>query len=166
MIRYFLMGLVLLLLLAALVGMAVSWFRRKHRQGDLDLFLPVPGDVGAVLASEGGLYLATTPVGDRLNRVAVGGLGFRARLTAVVAEAGILLPFPGARDVFIPASAVRSIDTASWTIDRGIEPGGLTVVSWLLGDTVVDSYFRLDDPQQFTSAVRTYLPAIRESESQ
>jgi hypothetical protein len=70
-----------------------------------------------------------------------------------VADAGLLLPFPGSRDVFVPTSALVSIDTASWTIDRGIEPGGLTVVNWTLGDTPVDSYFRFDDPAAFVAAV-------------
>jgi hypothetical protein len=157
------MGIVVAVLVAALIGMVASWVRRKRRQGDLDLFAPVPSDIGPVLATENGLYLATTPAGDRLNRVAVGGLGFRARLTTVVAETGILLPFPGGRDVFIPASAVRSVGTASWTIDRGIEPAGLTVVGWTLGDTVVDSYFRLDESAAFTSAVRSLLPTATES---
>jgi hypothetical protein len=161
------MGIVLLILVAALVGMVISWFRRKGRQGDLNLFAPVPADIGTVLTTESGLYLATTPEGDRLNRVAVGGLGFRARLTTIVAASGVLLPFPGARDVFIPTSALRGINTASWTIDRGIEPGGLTVVTWTLGDTVVDSYFRLDEPADFVSAVRSLLPAsATERESQ
>ena len=111
-----------------------------------------------------GLYLATTPAGDRLNRVAVGGLGFRARLSAIVAETGIVLPFPGARDVFVPASAISAVDSASWTIDRGIEPGGLTVVTWTLGDTLVDSYFRFEEPDQFVSAATRLIPTTTGSD--
>ena len=165
MTRDLLMGIVLLILVAAIVGMVISWFRRRRRQAGLNSFAPVPPDLGTIRASESGLYLATTPAGDRLNRVAVGGLGFRARLTTIVADAGILLPFPGAKDVFIPTSALSSIETASWTIDRGIEPGGLTVVVWTLGDTVVDSYFRFDEPQPFIDAVQGLLPELKESDS-
>ena len=163
--RDILMGIVLLLLVAALAGMVISWFRRRKRQAGLNLFAPIPADLGEIRASVSGLYLATTPAGDRLNRIAVGGLGFRARLTPIVAETGILLPFPGARDVFIPTAALGSIDKASWTIDRGIEPGGLTVVVWTLGDTVVDSYFRFDEPQPFIDAVQGLLPELKESDS-
>lgn len=158
--------IVIVVLLLALALMAFSWRRRKNRQAGLDLITPVPEALGAQLAAASGLYLATTPAGDRLNRVAVGGLGFRARLTVIVTEAGIVLPFPGASDVFIPTPAIVSVDTASWTIDRGIEPGGLVAITWTLGDTVVDSYFRFDEPTPVLGAIRSLIPATKESESQ
>lgn len=151
--------IVIVILLLALALMVVSWRRRAKRQSGMNVLIPVPADLGAELATASGLYLATTPAGDRLNRVAVGGLGFRARLTAIVTERGILLPFPGSADVFLPADALAAVGSASWTIDRGIEPAGLTVVTWTLGDTVVDSYFRFDEPAPFTAAVDRLLSA-------
>ncbi len=147
MFRDFLMGIVLAILVLAIVGMIISWWRRKKRQADLAVFEPVPQTLGELFAASGGLYLATTPAGDRYNRIAVGALGFRARLTAEVRESGILLPFPGSSDIFIPAGTVSAVGSASWTIDRGMEPDGLTKLSWSLGDTAVESYFRFENKQ-------------------
>jgi hypothetical protein len=132
-----------------------SWRKRKVAQAGIAVPQPVPTDY-VEIARAGALYLSTTPDGEPLNRVAVRGLGFRARFDVIVADTGIVLPIPGETAVFIPASAIREITTASWTIDRGIEPDGLTVIRWTLsdanGETKLDSYFRFDEPTIFTSA--------------
>jgi hypothetical protein len=163
---------VIALLVLFLVLMLVSWRSRKRRQSGLDEPASVPVEPGHPLASIDGLYLSTTPVGDRLNRIAVRGLGFRARLRVVVTESGVILPIPGEREIFIPRSSISSVSSASWTIDRGIEPGGLSVIGWSLGGQELESFFRFDDPQPFIDAVSQLVdePATttstRESESQ
>jgi hypothetical protein len=146
-------GLIVVLLLL----MAWSWQRRKRRQVAYAVELPVPADTGAELARAEGLYLATTPAESRLDRVAVAGLGFRARLEVVVTETGVVLPIPGGADVFIAASAITAVGTASWTIDRGIEPAGLTVVHWAIDAKPVESYFRFDEPDAVVAAIQTLI---------
>jgi hypothetical protein len=140
-------------LVAALLLMLRSWSRRKRAQSEIAVPPAVPAEFVEVARTET-LYLATTPDGLPFERIAVRGLGFRARFDVVVAESGIILPIPGETPVFIPAGAIREISTASWTIDRGIEPNGLTVVRWTLGDTQLDSYFRFEEPAIFTSAAQ------------
>ena len=125
--------------------MVLSWRRRVRSQSDLPELAAVPADLGTVLGDYDGLYLASTPTGDRYNRIAVRGLGFRERGTLRVTSAGFVMLV----DKFIPADAVTGVSRASWTIDRGVEANGLSVITWTLGDTSVDSYFRLDDPEGF-----------------
>lgn len=128
--------------------MVLSWRRRVRSQAHLPELAAVPADLGSVLGEFDGLYLASTPTGDRYNRVAVRGLGFRQRGRLIVATKGFVL----LDDKFIPIGHVSGVSRASWTIDRGVEPDGLSVISWTLGETALDSYFRLDDPEGFLAA--------------
>lgn len=147
--------LVIILLFMMLGAMALSWWARKKRQSGYAQLAPVPAGVGATLGAFAGLYLATTPAGEPLNRIAVRGLGFRAQTTVEITEAGLI--FIG--DRFIPASSLTAVGRASWTIDRGVEPDGLSVVSWMLGDAELDSYFRLDDQEGFLRVASTLIEA-------
>lgn len=128
--------------------MVLSWRRRVRSQAHLPELAVVPAETGEVLGEFSGLYLASTPTGDRLNRIAVRGLGFRERGTLTVTSAGFVL----LGDRFIPQADATAVSRASWTIDRGVEPDGLSVITWTLGDTSLDSYFRLDDPEGFLVA--------------
>ena len=137
---------IVVVFMAVMLGaMALSWWARKKRQSGYAELATVPTELGELLGEFTGLYLASTPVGEPLNRIAVRGLGFRARTTIEVFTAGLV--FIG--DRFVPAATIDGIGRASYTIDRGVEPDGLTVVSWHLGEAHLDSYFRLDDPEGF-----------------
>jgi hypothetical protein len=144
-------ALVILFMAVMLGAMALSWWARKKRQAGYAELATVPTELGELLGEFAGLYLASTPVGEPLNRIAVRGLGFRARTTIEVFTAGLV--FIG--DRFVPAATIDGIGRASYTIDRGVEPDGLTVVSWSLGDAHIDSYFRLDDPEGFLRIAST-----------
>lgn len=137
--------LVVLFLALMLGAMALSWWARKKRQSGYAELATVPTELGELLGEFTGLYLASTPTGEPLNRIAVRGLGFRARTTIEVFTAGLV--FIG--DRFVPATTIQAIGRASYTIDRAVEPEGLSVVSWTLGDAHIDSYFRLDDAEGF-----------------
>lgn len=147
-------GTVIIVLAVVLMlgSMALSWWARNKRQSGYPQLQPVPTGLD-VKAEFAGLYLATTPSGHPLDRVAVRGLGFRARTTVAIATEGLV--FIG--DRFIPAEHIRDIGSASWTIDRGVSKDGLSVVSWTLGDIQLDSYFRLDNPEGFLAAARTLI---------
>lgn len=127
----------------ALVGMGVGWRNRRRRQAAMPRPLPIPADTGRLLASVEALHVATTAAGEPLNRIAVAGLGFRARGTLGVAQRGVLIALDGRVDAYLPAADILTVERATWTIDRVVEPGGLLVIGWSLGGTPVDSYFRL-----------------------
>jgi len=157
-------ALVLMLALAALlVGlMAWGWWRRTRR--DAALVAPF-GDIptGAkVLAVFPGLYVATTAHGVALERLAIKGMGFRARVTVTVTDAGVALDLQGEERVFIAASHLTGVDQATVTIDRVVERDGLTRLSWRIAeDTVVDSYFRPQDAsaRALAAAIEPLVPS-------
>jgi hypothetical protein len=137
--------LVIAFIVLALGAMALSWWARGKRQQGYAHLVEAPDDLGEVYGSFTGLYLATTPADRPLERIVVRGLGFRERTTVQFTEAGVV--FMG--DRYLPPWCVTDIGRASYTIDRGVEPDGLSVIHWMLGDDAVASYFRLDDPEGF-----------------
>lgn len=141
-------------IVVALAGMLLGWRARQRRQAGIPAPDAPPADAGAVRTAASGLYVATTRAGEPLERIAVRGLGYRSRMAATVAERGVILELTGAPPAFIPTAALRSAGRATWAIDKAVEPGGLVVVGWRLGDLDVDSYFRIDgDPQPLIDAV-------------
>lgn len=137
----------------AILGMFLGWRARSRKQSDFALLEPAPSEIGDILMTSNGLYVATTLYSQPLERITVRGLGFRSRVTATVAQAGIVLALTGQEPVFIAQTMLRSVQRGTWTIDKAVESGGLVVISWLMGDREVDSYLRLDDdPHEFVSA--------------
>jgi hypothetical protein len=147
------MALFVVLVILAIVG----WIRRRRRQASIPATESVPADIGEVVAQVEGFYVSTTLDGEPLNRVAVRGLGFRARASFTVARKGVVLSLPG-NDVFISVSAIREVTTAQYTIDRVVEEGGLVLVAWTLGDHKLDSYLRVDQTAYLVAAIDSVLP--------
>ena len=160
-----LMALVLCALVVFLALIALGWRNRKKRQSSIAAPQGAPAALGLVLGEFAGFYVATTLAADRLNRVAVHGLGFRARTTVVVAETGIVVPIAGQAPFFIPKADITGAQRATWTIDRVVETDGLTMIAWNLGDTGVESYFRAENSEAFLAAATTLAPLTTERDS-
>lgn len=151
---------------ALLALMLLGWRARARRQAHLPRPEAVPTDPGALIARVAVLYVATTAPHAPLERIAVAGLGFRARGALEIRERGLILELPAERDAFIPREELIGADRATWTIDRVVEPDGLLLVAWRLGGHPVDSYFRIVDHTPVTSvidAVTELTPAATES---
>jgi hypothetical protein len=141
---------VLALIVLAVIGMGLSWRRRKRAQAALAV-PPVPADLGATRFSTDALLVATTFTGRPLDRVVAGGLGFRAPATLTVTDRGVLVDRAGGEPFLVPAEGEAG--TASWALDKGVERDGLTVLGWSLtdasgGDVPVESAFRLPPGSQ------------------
>jgi len=150
--------IVIAIIVLALGGMALGWRARRNRQSALPRPLPVPPTIGDLAVSVDGFYVATTIAGEPLNRVAVSGLGFRARAGIGVAPEGVVLAIAGEPDAFIPRDDLHSVERATWTIDRVVETGGLIRLTWQLGETEVDSYLRVpesEDPVAVIAAIES-----------
>ena len=154
--RYFLLGIVLAFLALMLALAAFGWFLRARRQRGIPSTVEAPTELTGS-REFAGFYVSTTSATDPLDRIAVRGLGFRSRTTVIVAAEGILIPIKGQADVFIPAADLRKVGRATWTIDRGVEPDGLVVVDWTLGERELASYFRVDEPAGLLDAVTELL---------
>jgi hypothetical protein len=147
--------IVILVIALALAGMVIGWRGRQRRQSALGRPDAVPADTGRELAAADAFYVATTIADQELNRVAVAGLGYRARATVIVTEAGVILSLVGEQDAFLPRASLRGVDRATHTIDRVVERGGLVRIAWTLGSPAsdVDSYLRITDPADATAII-------------
>jgi hypothetical protein len=156
---YVLIGFVVIIALAI-----IGWLRRRRRQRNIPRPVPLPADIGSVHAEFDGFYVSTTLDGQPLNRVAVRGLGFRSRATIAVADEGIVLALPG-NNVFVPRADIREVTRSNYTIDRVVEPGGLVLLAWRLGDVNVDSYLRVEKTEDLVSAISGLLPSAASHKS-
>ena len=152
--------LVIAFMVLVLLLMYLGWRKRQRSQAGLPRPHAVPDSAIEVLRV-GGLYVATTLVDEPLNRVAVAGLGYRARATVAVTNTppGVVLALAGEADAFIPALDIQRVERSTWTIDRVVETNGLVKLTWLLGDTIVDSYVRVNEALA-ASALITSIDAV------
>ncbi|MBM7504900.1 hypothetical protein ACFPER_15510 [Agromyces aurantiacus] len=141
----------------ALVGVAGwlmlrSWRRRTVRDETLAAY-PTPAGLGTPTLEVEALYVATTPEAQPLERLAVEGLAFRGSARVELHPQGVLLRVAGELPSFIPAERLAAAGTATYAIDRGVEPEGLVALTWIVDDrsepeapTRVDSYLRCRYP--------------------
>lgn len=144
-------AIAILFLLLLLFAMVRGWRARQRRQAWLPAPERPPAVLGSELASAEVLYVATTTAHTPLDRIAVGGLGFRGRARVRVTEYGVVLAIVGEHEVFIAAPVLRGFGPATYAIDRVVESGGLIVLTWLLDvprGILVDSYLRVTDVEQ------------------
>ena len=155
--------------LLVIVGVAIvllalgvwAWRRRVRRDSGLAAPVGEIPDGARHLASIPVLYVATTAHGSALERLAIRGLGFRARGTVIVTDAGVALDLQGQHRLFVPSARVVEVGQATVTIDRVVERDGLTRLVWRIDeDTLVDSYFRPQDAsaRALAAAIEPILP--------
>jgi len=152
---------VVVILALAFLGMWLGWRARRRRQADLPTLATPPADLGEIRRREDVFYVATTRADAPLDRIAVHGLGFRARAQVTVAGSGIRLDIAGESPVFVPVADLVGVGRATWTIDRAVSNSGLVFVRFRLGSDEVDSYVRPDDPAALVGAIEALLPADR-----
>ena len=149
---------VVLVTILALAAMYAGWRGLRRRQTAIGRPKPVPDELGAILHTAELLYVATTVAGQPYARIAIDPLGYRGKATVTVAERGIVLAITGAQDAFIPVQDLRTVDRATWAIDRAVETGGLVLIGWTLTGpagqgTDVDTYLRVVDPPDPTPLI-------------
>jgi hypothetical protein len=129
-----------------------SWRRRAVRDETLSAY-PLPGSLPAPTLESEVLYVATTPVRQPLERLAVQGLAFRGAGRVEVSAEGFVLRIAGEAPTWVPAARIVGAGEATYAIDRGVEPEGLIAVTWIahaadpqLEAPHVDSYLRARYP--------------------
>jgi hypothetical protein len=156
--------LVIVAVLAVLVLLAVlGWRRRVRRDRSSGGGYPLPERPAAATVTADVLYVATTRAGDQLERLALPGLAFRGKGSLAAAPDGVTVRVAGEQPVFLPATALSSVGTATYAIDRAVERDGLLRLGWTTsGGTAADSYFRVVDPAgaaPVTAAIQDIIPA-------
>ncbi|BDI22781.1 hypothetical protein [Herbiconiux sp. L3-i23] len=141
------------LVVLAFVGMAIGWRARRRRQSHLDAAVPVPVALSTPILTAEVFYVATTVAERPLDRIAVAGLGVRGRADVAVHPEGVVIAIRGTEPVFLAADAIASAGLGTFAVDRVVEPDGLAVISWTLGDTGVDTYLRASTGTEKTALV-------------
>ncbi|MFE5671788.1 hypothetical protein ACFQ58_09275 [Agromyces sp. NPDC056523] len=166
-------GTVAAVVLIGMAGllMARSWRRRTVRDETLGAY-DAPAGLGTPVLEVEALYVATTPESEPLERLAVEGLAFRGSARVEVHAEGVLLRIAGEQPSYIPADRLVGAGTATYAIDRGVEPEGLVALTWIVDDrsepetpTRVDSYLRCrypGDPARLVAALNDIAAAPAE----
>ncbi|GAA1988610.1 hypothetical protein [Microbacterium pumilum] len=142
-------GALAVMIAAAVVLIGViAWAWRRHTKRDAGALVH-PTELPAaasVIATFETLYVATTKHELPLERIAAPGLAFRSRAGITVSDAGIAIDLTGQPRIVLTADRIVDVGQSTVVIDRVVEAGGLTRVTWRTdAQTVVDSYFRPQD---------------------
>lgn len=157
---FLLSTLILVALTAAIFWlMWRSWQRRKQRDRALGNFdVSLQGDL--INEFERVFYVATTPAGEPLERIALAGLEFRGWSSLAVFTDGVSLRVTGETPVTIPVTAIAGEGQAQLTIDKVVERDGLSILVWESTRGTLESVFRFGTPeiqQSFATSVETML---------
>ncbi|MBI5161801.1 MAG: hypothetical protein HY996_10380 [Micrococcales bacterium] len=134
--------------------------RALGRRGGPGSLPAPPAEPGPVLAEAEGLYLATSPRDRPLERARIPELLYRDRAALTVHPGGVRVQRRDGVTFWVPAEHIVGAGRATFTIDRGVEPGGLTVLGWRAGDSAVESSFRLDhDATALIEAIESIRPS-------
>ncbi|WP_223840080.1 PH-like domain-containing protein [Saccharopolyspora pogona] len=145
-------------------GMWRGWGNRARRQAaELPDFPVSPAEPGEeLLPAATGMYVGTTRATDWQDRIAVGDIGHRANGTAHLHASGLLLRRTGASDLWIPAGSIVDSRLDHKLANKVVPGAGLVVVTWRLGEQLLDTGFRGDDKTtqtEWVEAVRAISPA-------
>jgi len=153
--RALLVLLCVAVLALAVLGMRLGWRNRMRRQAGLPSLPTAPADLGApILPSLTGVYVGTTFASSWQDRVLHDGLGLRATATAACHAEGILIDREGAAPIFIPTADVQHAELRPALAGKVVGQGGLLVISWRLGDALLDTALRADDKTAYPAWVR------------
>lgn len=158
--------LVMVAVAVALLALGViAWRRRSRRDGGLAAPFGEATAEAVERLRTSGLYVATTRHDEPLERLAIRGLGFRARVDVTVTDRGVALDLVGQPRMFLAVDRIDGIDLANTAIDRVVESGGLVRIAWRSDHAdgsaqTVDSYLRPQDgsAQGLAAAITAILP--------
>lgn len=152
---------VLIVIVLALVGMRRGWQNKAKRQEAIPEPATIPSGEAHELADRvEGTYLASTTADQWLDRIVVHSLGVPSKAVVTVRADGIAFEREGEPDFFIAKADVTAV-----RLDRGIagevyEAGSVLIVTWRLGDVVLDTGFRAQLTQgqiALATAIKTLL---------
>lgn len=150
---------IILLIIFGLLG--VGWRNRRRRQAGTAPLPAIPAELSVPTVSVRGQYVATTTEGDWLDRLAVHSLGIRTNAVVQVHDEGVLITRSGAPDIFVAEDRLDGVRLESGMAGKFVESGGLVVLSWRLGEQLVDTGFRTraaSDKAPLVAALTAMLP--------
>jgi len=154
-LRLLLVALVFAVIAGILLLMRRGWRARGRRQA----FLPAPQarvQEEVVFGPIHGIFLGTVIAGDWLNRVVVHGLGVRSRVEVALTASTLDVYREGAESFSIPLRDLVAVRSDRGIAGKAFERGGMAVVTWNLGGTLVESGVRtthMEDQDELISMI-------------
>lgn len=110
-----------------------GWRARARRTAALVTTVPeVPATRGEPRTAEiEAVYVSSTRAGDWLDRVVAHDLGVRSPALVRVHADGIHLARTGTRDLWVPATSLTAVGTASGQAGKFVGRDGLVVLTWV-----------------------------------
>ncbi|MEN9737222.1 MAG: hypothetical protein RJA26_455 [Actinomycetota bacterium] len=87
-------------------------------------------------------YVATSLLGQPLERVNAHGLGLRGFGKITVSRDGVLIERNGERAIGIPIENIKGVQRTTAAIDRGVEKDGLIQLDWVQNGFGLSTYLR------------------------
>ena len=150
----------LLIAVLALAGVVLAmmvkgWRTRQRRTAPLAPLPEVPEiRPDEVVGPLRGLYVGTTTDVSWLDRVVTHGLSRRAQGSISVTGRGVLMRRTGEQDLWLPLESITAVRVDGQHAGKMIGRGAITVVTWDLGGTILESGFRCDPHAGNTDVVR------------
>ena len=142
--------------------MRQGWQWRRTMQSGLPELPVVPKHSSETILELEGRYLGSTTAGNWLDRVVAHHLGARSLVELTLTAEGLTVVRPASADFFIPVAALRGARTDQRIVGKVVPEGGLLVVTWEHGGTLLDSGFRADHPvehENWVTAVEVLMKA-------
>ncbi|WP_317494921.1 transporter [Haloechinothrix sp. LS1_15] len=157
----FLLTMLVLAFFALLVWLMWRGWRRKarHQSAQYPPFPEVPEQLDASAARDTatGVYVATTSAGRWQDRIVARGVGMSGPATLRRYSAGVVVDRDGAPDFFIPAESLVDARLSKGMAGKVMGVDGLLVITWRLGDQLVDTGFRAEDKAAYEHWLRALL---------
>ncbi len=140
-IRLLLVAVVVAVIAGVLLLMLRGWRARGRRQEYLSA--PAPIATGETVSRPvAGIFIGTVIAGDWLDRVVVHELGVRSRVEVAMTTDALCLHREGAASFSIPVGDLVGARSDRGLAGKAFERGGMAVITWKLGQTLVESGIR------------------------
>lgn len=141
-----------LLTLAMLAAIALAFFgMRRAWLGKAKKFAHLPAPESAVPSEAVAIgepalarFAGTTSAGNWLDRIVVHGLGTPRAIEVQIFDSGIALTDGNDFSLWIPKSKISSVRTGRGLAGDVVEPDGMFIITWTLGNDSLDSGIRME----------------------
>jgi|tagenome__1003787_1003787.scaffolds.fasta_scaffold20922330_3 hypothetical protein len=145
MTRLWLTVLVVAVICAIFLLMRAGWRHRVERQHDIPA-LPIAPEPPAHVSWTSATYVGATRAGEWLDRIVVSTLGVADEALVAVAQNGVWVRRAHNPDIYLERRRVRGVRYDNAIAGKVLEPGGMLVITWDHGGTLLDIGLRVHDP--------------------
>lgn len=151
-----------LVVIVVIALILLGWRNRQRRQSHVPAPAAIPAALSEPRTEVEGTYVVTTAAGERLDRIAVHGLGLRGNALLSVGADGVAVFREGGSNFFIPTSSLELVDTTSNMVGKAVEKDGIMVLRHHQDGFGFDTGFRPryhSDKAGLIQAIKTLIPA-------